>query len=92
MRMLPIGFQTDYVKNIRGTMEELDKVILGQMPDEKDKPFLIDFSIANSIIDMIEETLVFERDWEWEPFKSCMEFLSKNTEKKAMHTERFGAW
>ena len=80
MRMLPIGFQTDYIKNIRGTIEELDKVILGQMPDDKEKPFLIELSTANSIIDMIAETLVFELDWEWEPFKSCMEFLSKFTE------------
>jgi len=50
------------------------------MPDEKEKPFLIEFSTANSIIDMISETLVMELDWEWEAFKSCMEFLSKNTE------------
>ncbi len=82
MRMLPIGFQTDYIKNIRGRIEELDKVIFGQMPDEKGKAFLIEFSTANSIIDIIAETLVFELDWEWEAFKSCMEFLSKNTENK----------
>jgi len=81
-RMLPIGFQTDYIKNLRNIMEKLDDIILGQVPDEKNKPFLIDFSMANSIIEMIEKTLLFELDWDWEPLKSCMEFFSKNTEKK----------
>ncbi len=79
MRMLPIGFQTDYIKNIRGIIEKLDRVIFGQMPDETGKPFLIEFSTANSIIDMIAKTLVMEPDWEWEAFKSCMKFLSKDT-------------
>ena len=82
MRMLPIGFQTDYIKNIRGIIEELDRVIFGQMPDKKEQPFLIEFSTAKSIIDMVEKTLVFELDWEWEAFESCMEFFSKNTENK----------
>jgi len=82
MRMLPIGFQTDYMKNIKGIIEELDRIILTQMPDETRKPFLIEFSTANSIIDMIAETLVMELDWDWEAFKSCMEFLSKNTENE----------
>jgi len=80
VRMLPIGFQTDYIKNIRCIIEELDRIIFSQMPDEKGKSFLIEFSTANSIIDMIAETLVMELDWEWGAFKSCMEFLSKNTE------------
>lgn len=84
MRMLPIGFQTDYIKNIRDKIEELDKVILGQLPNDKSKPFLIELSTANSIIDIIDETLVFEQDWDWGAFKSCMEFLSKNTKNEKM--------
>ena len=78
-RMLPVGFQTDYIKNIRGTIQKLDEIILSQISDKKEGSFLTDFSIANSIVDMIAETLVFEREWEWVAFKSCMEFLSKNT-------------
>ncbi|MBN2187088.1 MAG: hypothetical protein JW732_06525 [Dehalococcoidia bacterium] len=81
MRMLPIGFQTDYIKNIRDIIKELDIIILGQMPDVG-KPFLIEFATAESIIDMIAETLVMELDWDWEAFKSCIEFLSKNTENE----------
>lgn len=82
IRMLPIGFETDYIKNIKGTIEELDKLIFSKMPDKKEQPFLIEFSTAKSIIDMVEKTLVFELDWEWEAFESCMEFFSKNTENK----------
>lgn len=79
--MLPIGFQTDYIKNIRDIIKELDRIISGQMPDAK-KPFLIEFADANSIIDMISETLEMELDWDWEAFKACIEFLSKNTENE----------
>ena len=31
---------------------------------------------------MIDRTLVFELEWDWEAFKSCMEFLSKNTKNE----------
>ncbi len=85
MRMLPVGFQTDYAKDIHRTVEELDKVILGAMSGKEDRPFLIDLSAANSIVDMIEETLVFEVEWDWDAFKSCMEFLSKSTGNRKMH-------
>jgi hypothetical protein len=84
-RMLPIGFQTDYKTKIKSTLEKLDQVIYSKLPaDDKNKPFLIELSLAYSIIDMINEMLTFELGWKWdvEAFKACMQFLSKNTENK----------
>lgn len=86
-RMLPVGFQTDYKTKIRDTLEELDKIINSKLPaDDKNKPFLIELSMAQSIIETIDKMLIFEPDWEWDvkAFKACMEFLSRNTENKEM--------
>jgi len=80
MRMLPIGFQTNYIKYIRDIIEKIDRVIFDKTPDEVGKPFVMELPTANSIIDMIAETLVMELDWDWEAFKACMEYFSKNTE------------
>ena len=82
-RMLPVGFQTDYKTKIRSTLEELDRVIENKIPaDDKNKPFLIELSMAQSIIDMINDMLIFEPGWEWDvkAFKASMEFLSKNSD------------
>lgn len=80
-RMLPVGFQTDYKTKIRSTLEELDKIINSKIPaDDIKKPFLIELPLAQSIIDMISNMLIFERDWEWEAFKASLEFLSKNSD------------
>jgi len=81
MRMLPIGFQTDYIKYIKDTIEEIDRVVFDKMPDGTGKPFAMELSTANLVIDMIAETLVMESDWDWDwdVFKSCMEYFSKNT-------------
>ena len=84
-RMLPIYFQTDYKTKIRSTLEELDRVINNKMPAEgKNKPFIIELSVAHSIIDMINSMLMFESGWEWDvkAFKACMEYLSKNAQDR----------
>jgi len=79
-RMLPVGFQTDYKTKVRSTLDELDKVITNKIPaGDMKKPFLIELPLAQSIIDMISNMLIFERDWEWEAFKASLEFLSKNS-------------
>ena len=79
--MLPIGFQTDYKTKVRSTLDELDKVITNKIPaGDIKKPFLIELPLAQSIIDMISNMLIFERDWEWEAFKASLEFLSKNSD------------
>jgi len=82
-RMLPIGFQTEYIKDIRNTIEKIDRAIADEMPDKTGKPFVMELPGANSIIDMIAETLEMELDWDWEAFKSCMEYFSRNTANKA---------
>jgi hypothetical protein len=83
MRMLPVGFQTEYIKYIKDIIAEIDRVVFGKMPDKTGKPFVMELSAASSIIDMIAKTLVMELDWDWEAFKSCMEYFSRNTESKA---------
>lgn len=86
-RMLPVGFQTDYKTKIRSTLEELDRIINNEIPaGDKSKPFIIELSMAQSIIDMIYDVLIFEPGWEWDvkAFKACMEFLSRNTDNKEM--------
>ncbi|MFC1972572.1 Z1 domain-containing protein, partial [Chloroflexota bacterium] len=80
-RMLPVGFQTDYKTKMSSTLEELDNIIYSMIPtNDKNKPVHVELSIAQSVIDMIDSTLIFEPDWEWdiEAFKASMEFLSKN--------------
>lgn len=82
-RMLPIGFQTDYKSKIKSKLEELDKIIDKLKPiDDKNKPFIMEISIALSIIDIIYDMLIFEPSWEWDvhAFKASMEFLSKNSD------------
>jgi hypothetical protein len=80
-RMLPVGFQTGYKTKISSTLEKLDKVINSKIPaGDKNKPVLIELSMAQSIIDMIDNILISEPDWKWDvkAFKACMEFLSKS--------------
>lgn len=60
-RMLPLGFQTDHKTKIQDTLNKLDKIISDNMPpEEKQKPFLLDLSVALIIIDFIDEMLKFE--------------------------------
>jgi len=82
-RMLPVGFQTDYKTKMRSKLEELDKTIYRKVPaEDKNKPFLIELSMAQSIIDMIYDMLIFEHDrkWDIEALKASLEFLSKNSD------------
>jgi hypothetical protein len=91
-RMLPVGFQTNFKTKIRSNLEELDRITNNVTPaDNKNQPFLIELSTAQSIIDKIYDMLIFERSWEWDvkAFKACMEFLSRNTDNKEM---RGKAW
>jgi hypothetical protein len=82
-RMLPTGFQTGYKTKIRSTLDQLDQLILAALPvEDKNRPFLIELSLAQSIIDLINKMLEFEsrREWDIKAFKAGMEFLSINTE------------
>ncbi|WP_303850303.1 Z1 domain-containing protein [Seleniivibrio woodruffii] len=56
-RLLPEGFQTGYPTKIKKYVQEVDKLIL---PIEKqNNPVLIDFKKAETILDLISETLKF---------------------------------
>ena len=88
--MLPVGFQTDYKTKIKSILDELDNIISGQIPDSNsNKAFIIELSLAQSIIDKINEMLIFEPGFEWDSkaFKACLDFLSKNAQNKDMQNK-----
>lgn len=80
-RLLPIGFQTGYKTNIQGLIERIDNIING-FETTQNEPFLLDIETAKSIIDIINETLIFEEPYNWDvnAFKSCMEYLSSSSD------------
>lgn len=85
-RMLPYGFQTGYKTKVKIILENIDTIIKSVQPkDDKDKPFLIDLSVANLIIDNIAKMLKFESGFEWDikSFKASLEFLSHNSNNPA---------
>ena len=85
-RMLPYGFQTGYKTKVNIILENLDAIINSVQPkDDKDKPFLIDLSVANLIIDNIAKMLEFAPGFEWDvkAFKASIEFLSNNSNNPA---------
>lgn len=81
-RMLPYGFQTGYKTKVKLILENIDAIIKSVQPKgDKNKPFLIDTSVANLIIDNIVRMLKFEPGFEWdvESFKASLEFLSNSS-------------
>jgi hypothetical protein len=81
-RMLPYGFQTGYKTKINIILENIDAIVKNVQPkDDKDKPFLIDLSVANLIIDNIAKMLECEQGFEWDvkSFKASIEFLSNTS-------------
>jgi len=81
-RMLPYGFQTGYKTRVKMVLENIDAIIKSVQPkDDKNKPFLIDLSVANLIIDNIVKMLKFESGFKWDvkSFKASLEFLSNNS-------------
>jgi hypothetical protein len=78
-RLLPIGFQTGYRTNIQDVVERIDDIINGS-ETTRNEPFLLDIETAKNIIDIINETLVFEETYNWDAFKSCMEYLSSSSD------------
>jgi len=85
-RMLPYGFQTGYKAKLEIILENIDGIIKSVQPeDNKDKPFLVDLSVVNLIIDNIAKMLKFEPGFEWDikSFKASLEFLSNNSNDPA---------
>jgi hypothetical protein len=86
-RILPVGFQTGPKSKIEPIIKHLDSLILSTLPkDDEINPFLIDLSFAESIIDMINSTLEFEKGDERDikALKAGMAFLSINTENTSL--------
>ncbi|MCZ7380457.1 MAG: hypothetical protein O8C64_02605 [Candidatus Methanoperedens sp.] len=79
-RLLPIGFQTGYRTNIHDLVERIETII-NDFETTENEPFLLDIEAAKNIIDIIYETLIFEEpsNWDVDAFKSCMEYLSSNS-------------
>lgn len=80
-RLLPVGFQTDYKTKIKKEIENIDTIIASLKNDNNfNNPFLVEFTTANEIIDMISKTLLFD-DENWNPksYKACLEHLALNS-------------
>jgi len=80
-RLLPIGFQTGSKSRILRLVERLDADIDALSDAQRSgPPALIDLEEANSILDMIRETLVFEKDsgyeWDLKAVKACLKYVS----------------
>ena len=76
MRILPKGFQTGDAKAIGGIIQKIDD-LLQEIPEMKettdDNPFfLMDYSMAVKIIELISRTYIYGKEWnnvgwEWNP-------------------------
>lgn len=76
MRILPKGFQTGDAKAIGGIIQKIDG-LLQEIPGKKettdDNPFfLMDYSMAVKIIELISRTYIYGKEWnnvgwEWNP-------------------------
>lgn len=76
MRILPKGFQTGDAKAIGGIIQKIDD-LLQKIPGKKettdDNPFfLMDYSMAVKIIELISRTYIYGKEWnnvgwEWNP-------------------------
>jgi len=78
-RWLPIGFQSRAKTHIHGTIEKLDSLILaGHVSDSEVRKVPLD--VAISIIDLIQETLVFDEvgyEFDWNSYRAAVEYFSK---------------
>lgn len=87
-RILPIGFQTDYKTRIASIVHELDlllkKTCLG---DDFTEPFKISLSIADTILQRIEQTLIMAReegyDFDWDAARAALRFMSDSSAEPA---------
>ncbi|MDP3024351.1 MAG: Z1 domain-containing protein [candidate division Zixibacteria bacterium] len=86
-RILPVGFQTGYRTNISRIVSQIDDAIADHYVTGADSPpFLLDVEEAKKIIDLINQTLIFEEDFHWdaEAFKASLDYLSKNSSDQAL--------
>lgn len=82
-RMLPIGFKTDYKYKVKPHLETLDAIIDSSTDaDDFTRPVLIDVRLAKTMIELVNKTYVFDKDYEWdvEAFIAGMEYMSRLTE------------
>ena len=81
-RILPVGFQTNSTKITRASTKDIDVKLKNILTDEVT---LIKVYDAESILDLISKSLVFEKeegfDFDWELMKSILSYLSSLCEK-----------
>ncbi|MFZ3057654.1 MAG: Z1 domain-containing protein [Minisyncoccales bacterium] len=82
-RLLPIGFQTDYKTKISTKIKTISEIIDTWFNDKnKENPILVDLKEIIKVIDLINETLVFDDSsykWDHRAFVSSIEHLSLNS-------------
>lgn len=81
-RILPVGFQTDYVSRVRPIVEEIDaklKKLAGG--NGFDEPFEISLADASDLIGRAERTIVMNSDegyeFDWEAARAALGYLSQ---------------
>lgn len=62
-RILPIGFQTGPYDEIAGIVDKIDKLIMSAPGYKVDDYFLIDFDLAAKIIQLCNETFIYNEEW-----------------------------
>ena len=62
-RILPIGFQTGTYDEIAGIVDKIDKLIFSAPGYKVDDYFLIDFDLAAKIIQLCNETFIYNEEW-----------------------------
>lgn len=62
-RILPIGFQTGTYDEIAGIVDKIDKLIMSAPGYKVDDYFLIDFDLAAKIIQLCNETFIYNEEW-----------------------------
>lgn len=78
-RWLPIGFQSRAKTHIQNTIEELDNLLLEKLTPDAGV-HKVPLGVAISIIDLIQETLVFDEigyEFDWNSYRAALEYYSK---------------
>lgn len=92
-RLLPIGFQTGYKTNIKKKILEIDNILESMVHKyDNGNPFLMDLSIAKTILNKINLTLYFEDEgykWDLLSYIASMEYVSNTTENKEQQGKIF---
>ncbi|MCB9859995.1 MAG: DEAD/DEAH box helicase family protein [Phycisphaeraceae bacterium] len=88
-RILPIGFNSDYMNRISGVVNEIDRIVLETCGFNADEPVLVPLATALKIFNLIERTLLFEpkkddvRPFNWQVARDVLGHLANQHPDRA---------